>query len=233
MGTDSLDFFLGPGRALGFGPSTPAPKARFDPVFGLDAFVIVLAPGSFDGGWGVLEPVASSGGEAASGLTLIDFGPSSFAATFPGASGVCLVGGMGEGDLSGTLGAKRASTLLDNLKHTILLDLEPFVVRVDDGGVETFARLLDTRRIELVALDVGGMMSRCRRVLLLTVSYGLDGEMVVWLMGVGAVLGQLGGVVKGCAREREVHQVLVLEPTISGRYEIRDEGVKAMFCFGW
>lgn len=48
MWTYSLDFFLGPGRALGFGPSTPAPKARFDPAFGLDALATVLPPGSFD-----------------------------------------------------------------------------------------------------------------------------------------------------------------------------------------
>lgn len=108
----------------------------------------------------MLEPAVSSGGEAASGLTFIDLASSSFVATFAGASEVCLAGGMGDGAFSGISGAKRARIFPGSLRHTILLCLEPFVVRVDEG-VETFARLVDTRRIEVPALDVVGMMSRC------------------------------------------------------------------------
>lgn len=92
-------------------------------------------------------------------MTLIDFGSSSFVATLAGVSGVCLAGAMGDGAFSETEGAKRARTLPGSLRHTTLLCLEPFVARVDDGGVETFARLVDTRRIEALALDAVGMMS--------------------------------------------------------------------------
>lgn len=40
--THNLGFFFGPGRALGLGPSTPAPRALFDPVLGLDAMAAVF-----------------------------------------------------------------------------------------------------------------------------------------------------------------------------------------------
>ncbi len=56
MNSYSLDFFLGPGLALAFVLSTPAPRLRLEPVFGLDALAVTFPVGSLDEGWGVLEP---------------------------------------------------------------------------------------------------------------------------------------------------------------------------------
>lgn len=161
----SFSFFLGPGRALGFAPSTPAPRPRFDPAFGLTAFVAFFPPASLDEGRGVPEPVVSAGGEDASGSTVMGFDSSSDGAVAVAfRSGVCFVRSAGEGASSGMTGAKHARALLDNFRHTILLALDPLGARLDDGGVENFARPLDARRIALLVFEVGGMSTRRLRV---------------------------------------------------------------------
>lgn len=75
-------------------------------------------------------------------------------------SGICLGGGLGEGSWLGELEAKRTSNLLGSFKATILLGLAALLVRAEVGGVETLARLLETRRDGFVAFEVDGMMAR-------------------------------------------------------------------------
>lgn len=162
--TYSFIFFFGPGRALGFGPSTPAPRPLFDPVLGLEAFVVAFPVASLAVGCGVSEPGVTVGGEAASGLTWAGFDSSfcvgELAAT--STSEVCFGGGRGEDTWLGVSGANRARSLLGSLRHTVLLGFDPLLVRVEVGGVETLARPLETRRIGLLFFEADGILSRCR-----------------------------------------------------------------------
>lgn len=163
IATHSLDFFLGPGRALGFGPSTPAPKPRFDPVLGLEAFVVFLALGALTAGCGVSAPAVSSGGKEASGLTSTDFDSSSGVGASVVASWSFLMGGMDKVDSSRGSRANNARALLGSLKQRILLGLDPLLPRFDDGGVDTLERVLETRRTELLDFALGGILTRCGR----------------------------------------------------------------------
>ena len=159
MSTYGLHFFLGPGRALGFAPSTPAPKPRFDPVFGLEALVVFFPPGAFGAGCGVSGPAVSAGGDEASGLTSMIFDSSSGVGVERSAIWFRLTGGAGNDAFSGVSRANRARILLGSLKHIILLGFEPLLIRAVDGGVETLERELETRRIELFALELGGILT--------------------------------------------------------------------------
>ncbi len=164
--TYNFIFFLGPGRALGFGPSTPAPKLLFDPVFGVDSLAVFFPDESLVAGCGLSEAAAASDGEGASGLTWVVFVSRSNAGTFGATSGVCWVGDEVDDRFSGASGAKRAKALLDSLRHMILLPLGALLFRVEVGGVETLARPLEARRTGLLDFVFDGMSMRYEQTFL-------------------------------------------------------------------